>query len=63
MEGTGGSLPNAIISSSHNLMKRVLVRPLIDSWSTLLVREPYKGYKGKRPQSRRLTAGLFTNAH
>eukprot|EP00983_Pelagomonas_calceolata_P086859 1156845-Pelagomonas_calceolata.AAC.8 len=23
----------------------------------------YKGYKGKKPQSRRLTAGLFMNAH
>eukprot|EP00983_Pelagomonas_calceolata_P020259 639357-Pelagomonas_calceolata.AAC.2 len=26
-------------------------------------RKRYKGYKGKRPQSRRLTANLFINAH
>eukprot|EP00983_Pelagomonas_calceolata_P076920 1153639-Pelagomonas_calceolata.AAC.3 len=31
--------------------------------ATIVLQKSYKGFKGKRPQSRRFTASLFTNAH
>eukprot|EP00983_Pelagomonas_calceolata_P050096 1141806-Pelagomonas_calceolata.AAC.1 len=39
------------------------VNPLVAEHGTCYPGKGYKGYKGKRPQSRRLAASLFISAH
>eukprot|EP00983_Pelagomonas_calceolata_P017144 537427-Pelagomonas_calceolata.AAC.1 len=40
-----------------------VVHVLLEPWTVLITTWGCRGYKGKRPQSRHLTASLFMNAH